>query len=121
MIRVQITHFGVESEVSPHFPIFETSANISVEESDGAFVFQSGKLAARLENGWNMSFQAEGRVFTTSGNRALGLFQTPTGSYIQEQLSLGVGENAYGLGERFTAFVKNGLVVDIWNQQRSGV
>src|SRR4030095_13903173 len=33
-----------------------------------------------------------------------------------EQLSLGVGECVYGLGERFTAFVKNGQVVDMWNQ-----
>lgn len=33
-----------------------------------------------------------------------------------EQLSLGVGECVYGLGERFTAFVKNGQVVDLWNE-----
>jgi len=33
-----------------------------------------------------------------------------------EQLSVGVGECIYGLGERFTAFVKNGQVVDIWNE-----
>ena len=32
-----------------------------------------------------------------------------------EQLDLGVGENIYGLGERFTPFVKNGQIVDIWN------
>ena len=30
------------------------------------------------------------------------------------QLALGVGENVYGLGERFTPFVKNGQIVDIW-------
>jgi len=36
--------------------------------------------------------------------------------YIHEQLSLGVGECVYGLGERFTAFVKNGQTVNIWNQ-----
>ena len=29
---------------------------------------------------------------------------------------LGVGECVYGLGERFTAFVKNGQVVDLWNE-----
>ena len=27
-----------------------------------------------------------------------------------------MGENVYGLGERFTAFVKNGQVVDMWNK-----
>lgn len=30
------------------------------------------------------------------------------------QLSLDVGELVYGLGERFTPFVKNGQTVDIW-------
>ena len=36
--------------------------------------------------------------------------------YQVEYLNLGVGETIYGLGERFTAFVKNGQVVDIWNE-----
>ncbi len=35
---------------------------------------------------------------------------------MSEHLSLGVGETLYGLGERFTAFVKNGQAVDIWNE-----
>ena len=38
------------------------------------------------------------------------------GPYVHEQLSLGVGETVYGLGERFTAFVKNGQVVETWNK-----
>jgi alpha-D-xyloside xylohydrolase len=33
-----------------------------------------------------------------------------------EQLALGVGEYVYGLGERFTPYVKNGQVVDLWNE-----
>ncbi len=38
------------------------------------------------------------------------------GNHIVEQLSLGVGECVYGLGEHFTAFVKNGQVVEITNK-----
>ena len=33
-----------------------------------------------------------------------------------ERLDLGVGELVYGLGERFTPFVKNGQSIDIWNE-----
>jgi len=40
------------------------------------------------------------------------------GSFMHERLHLGVGENVYGLGERFTAFVKNGQVVE--NDNRDG-
>ena len=36
--------------------------------------------------------------------------------YMVTELSLAPGECVYGLGERFTAFVKNGQVVDIWNE-----
>ena len=36
--------------------------------------------------------------------------------YMVSELSLGVGECVYGLGERFTPFVKNGQVVDTWNE-----
>ncbi len=63
---------------------------------------------------WNTL--AEGKVLTASGWRALGFVDTPNGRFIHEQLSLGVGECVYGLGERFTAFVKNGQAVDLWNQ-----
>ena len=46
----------------------------------------------------------------------MGIVDTPEGRFIHEQLNLGVGECVYGLGERFSAFVKNGQVVDIWNE-----
>lgn len=36
--------------------------------------------------------------------------------YMVNELSLQVGENVYGFGERFTSFVKNGQVVDTWNE-----
>ena len=36
--------------------------------------------------------------------------------YMVSELSLGVGECVYGLGERFTPFVKNGQVDDTWNE-----
>lgn len=33
-----------------------------------------------------------------------------------EQMFLDVDEYVYGLGERFTPFVKNGQVVEMWNE-----
>jgi alpha-D-xyloside xylohydrolase len=36
--------------------------------------------------------------------------------YVQEALELSVGECVYGLGERFTPFVRNGQTVEIWNE-----
>ena len=64
-----------------------------------------------------MSFTAEGRTLTRSGPRGIGLaIVEGEGPYLHEQLRLGVGECVYGLGERFTAFIKNGQVVETWNK-----
>jgi alpha-D-xyloside xylohydrolase len=46
----------------------------------------------------------------------MGLMDAPEGRYMREQLSLSVGECVYGLGERFTSFVKNGQTVETWNE-----
>ncbi|EFV7206932.1 alpha-xylosidase, partial [Shigella sonnei] len=37
-------------------------------------------------------------------------------NYMFERLDLGVGETVYGLGERFTALVRNGQTVETWNR-----
>lgn len=37
-------------------------------------------------------------------------------NYLVTGLSLDTGELVYGLGERFTPFVKNGQNVDMWNE-----
>ncbi len=36
--------------------------------------------------------------------------------YMVSSLELGVNEKTYGLGERFTEFIKNGQSVEVWNQ-----
>ncbi|KAA2292510.1 alpha-xylosidase, partial [Clostridioides difficile] len=58
-----------------------------------------------------------GKRITGSGQRAAGYITGPTKeAYFREQLDLGIGEYVYGLGERFTPFVKNGQIVDTWNE-----
>jgi alpha-D-xyloside xylohydrolase len=53
---------------------------------------------------------------TSSPYKALGLMDKPgAGLFTREQLTLGVGELVYGLGERFSAFAKNGQTIDMWN------
>jgi alpha-D-xyloside xylohydrolase len=65
---------------------------------------------------WLVEYINESCVLTRSGWRGMGYVDTPNGRYIHEQLNLSVGEYVYGLGERFTPFVKNGQVVDLWHE-----
>ena len=39
--------------------------------------------------------------------------KTPEGPFMRVQMDLDIGEKVYGLGERFTPFVRNGQTVDI--------
>jgi alpha-D-xyloside xylohydrolase len=119
VIRVRIEHFSGGLARGPHIPI-SPRGNVSPEirESADFAIFKSGELAARIKRkNWALTFEAGGRVLTTSGWRAIAYMQTANwGNHVVEQLSLGVGEYVYGLGERFTAFVKNGQVVEIVNK-----
>ncbi|HEU5014264.1 MAG TPA: alpha-xylosidase, partial [Roseiflexaceae bacterium] len=66
---------------------------------------------------WQVDFVADGKPITSSGRRGMGIIERADGShFMHEQLKLGVGEQVYGLGERFTPFVKNGQVVETWNK-----
>ena len=103
----------------------------------------TGGLTAKIVKGapWNLTFIGEdGKVLTESAGKSLGRFKlgaesnvtaqpvsefgvTMDGSardesdvFIAIQLHLSVGEDVYGLGERFGAYVKNGQSVDIWNE-----
>ena len=65
-----------------------------------------------------MEFSYEGRRLTGTAWRCTSSFiekVDPHTAYIREQLTLDVGENIYGFGEKFTTFVKNGQNVEIWN------
>jgi alpha-D-xyloside xylohydrolase len=119
IVRVRIEHFAGRLAGGPQIPLMP-SAGTAVDIDDGAdsATLRTGKLTARIKkNEWGITFEAGGRALTASGWRGMGYIQTSDrGNYIVEQLSLGVGEFVYGLGERFTAFVKNGQVVEIVNK-----
>jgi alpha-D-xyloside xylohydrolase len=77
----------------------------------------SGDLTATISRGapWSLQFSSGGRVLTSSGHKSTAHMTNEDGTFVHEQLSLGVGELVYGLGERFGPLVKNGQTVDIWN------
>ena len=119
VIRVRLTHLAGQPVPPPHFDLLAPPLSFeTVCEEDDTITLTSGRLTARVSRaGWQVDFTGDGRLLTSSGAEAMGMIQTDTGNhYLHEQLALGVGETVYGLGERFTAFVKNGQVVDIWNQ-----
>jgi alpha-D-xyloside xylohydrolase len=104
IIRVHLTHYSGTKHHGPDFTIYEATENpIETSVTDEAAVLTSGRLSVEVSRGgWDVAFKADGRTITRSGNRGMGLAEVEgEGKYLHEQLSLGVGENVYGLGERF--------------------
>ncbi len=119
VIRVQFYRHKGRKLSGPSFDIYPQDTSIAISESEEQVSLTSGKLSITLpRKGWQADFRYDGRRLTGSGNRSLAHIEdTRSGeTYVREQLDLGVGEYVYGLGERFTPFVKNGQVVDIWNE-----
>jgi alpha-D-xyloside xylohydrolase len=120
VIRVKLTHFSGQQLKPPQFELVEQpAANVRIHDDEEATILNSGSLSVRVPRArpWRVEFVAEDKIITMSGPRGMGIIETEdNGHYMHEQLSLGVGEYVYGLGEHFTAFIKNGQAVDIWNQ-----
>jgi len=121
VIKVRIEHYAGGLQKGPSIPL-ETlpAAKVKVTQAEAETVLESGNIAAHLKtkDGWELSFRSGGRTLTKSAWRGMGYIQTKEASYVHDQLTLGVGECVYGLGERFTAFVKNGQVIE--NQNKDG-
>ncbi len=118
VIRVQIYHHKGWKPSKPAFQVnTDPLTKVEINEDSQAVALKSGRLTVRIDkDSWKVTFMDGSRVVTSSGWKAMGIMNTPEGKYVREQLSLGVGECVYGLGERFTPFVKNGQTVEMWNE-----
>ena len=119
VIRVQLWHHKGAQSRQPEFELKPQPAHaVTVADDAQAATLTSGQLTVRVSKtgDWKVEFKDGDKVITHSGWRSMGFVDTPHGRFIHEALALGVGECVYGLGERFTSFVKNGQVVDLWNE-----
>jgi len=117
IIHVQACHFMGGAQKEPQFELNVETRPLSVDETDDCIIITSGKLCANVyKKDFRVEYLYDGRLLTSTGSRQLGYITAPDGTYMREQLALDIGETVYGLGERFTPFVKNGQVVDIWNE-----
>ncbi len=128
VLRVQTFHYMGVVDHGPNFEIsLDDNAVLSVEETEDAYKLFSGSLNLSVNKQTaEMQFNRGNYKLTASNKRDKAYVKTAFkglayetdnhDAYMREQLSLSVGELIYGLGERFTPFVKNGQSVDLWNE-----
>ena len=141
-IKVTIEHFSGTLKKSPSFTLYEDKEfKPQVVKKDGGYELISGETKVKIGSqggGWDISYWYGDRLLTKSGWRTTSVIEqeewarnnitaAQSGSrffaksdsgestYIREMLNISVGEYIYGFGEKFSAFVKNGQTVEVWN------
>jgi len=120
VIGVEIWHHRGKVDRGPHFEITPDGTKPDIELGKEYAVVKNGAISAKVSlkpGDWGIEFACDGRRLTRDGFRMMGhMTEKPSGRrFMVQQLELDVGECVYGLGERFTAYVKNGQQVDMWN------
>ena len=133
IISVRSYHYEGYVKGEPRYELNEDPQETEVEITEDEAVMKAGRMTVRVDlKDFKITYEAGGKVLTNIGFRNLGYMQYDRATltkfpepnymaaqyqpYMVTELSLAPGECVYGLGERFTAFVKNGQVVDIWNE-----
>ncbi|HAK46019.1 MAG TPA: alpha-xylosidase [Spirochaeta sp.] len=120
IIRLKIYHYEGSMPFKNGFEISDANfSGVEFTDGDESMIFSSGNTAVVIKkNGqFSYTFSYNNKLLTESSPKSscYAVNQKTGESHIREQLKLGIGEHIYGLGERFTSFVKNSQVVDMWN------
>lgn len=140
-IKVRIDHYRGGLDNIPRFELNEDpNFKPVINRSEDSVELISGdtKVVIRIADDWDVQFYYKDRHLTGGAWRSTSIIhesqfhanarmelqeddqdfnypQDPNRTYIREQLKTDIGECIYGFGEKFTPFVKNGQVVEIWN------
>ncbi len=128
ILRIRTYHYKSDVITTPGFELADDKPGIlDVCDDNDILTVTSGGMSMIIDKvNFSFIFKRGDEIITTSTGRDLALMKTDwqglaydTGdddeTYIRQMLSLSVDEKVYGMGERFTPFVKNGQSIDIWN------
>lgn len=118
VIKVKAWHHKGTRLKTPEFDIKNELLPLDCEQNEEQTILNSGNVSVNIKHKpFNITFTQGNQVLTSIDSKGVAWIKGPEKqSYMRGQLNIGVGEYLYGLGERFTPFVKNGQIVDTWNE-----
>lgn len=121
IIKISAVHHEGRPPKGPFAKINETNPKVTITEEENQIIYQTGTLKAIIDktpNAWKIAYYEKDQFLTESSFRNLAHMSNSNTqkTYMLDQLSVDVDEYIYGLGERFTPFVKNGQIVEMWNE-----
>lgn len=133
-VTIRAWHFAGYDTRLPRFETNETERAVTIKETENEYRMSFDDLTIVVTKyPFGYLFESHGKIITDCGFRNLGYMRwnrqpstmLPQANYLEEtlcepymltELSVGPEESIYGLGERFTAFAKNGQTVQTWNE-----
>ncbi|MGQ4666966.1 alpha-xylosidase [Metabacillus halosaccharovorans] len=118
VIKVKAWHHKGTRTKTPEFDIKNELLPLECEQNEEQTILNSGNVSVNIQHKpFKITFTQGNQVLTSVDSKGVAWIKGPEKeSYMRGQLNIGVGEYLYGLGERFTPFVKNGQIVDTWNE-----
>lgn len=144
IIRMEAYHFLGSGRKMPSFELNEANVSPVVEDTAESLTFTSGDLSlVVIKRPCDFTFYYKGKKLAKVERNQVGLTMistiralnedymrqqmdldfvnihgaaTKTNSFMAVRMGVELGEKIYGFGERFTPFVKNGQVVNTWNE-----
>lgn len=129
IIRLQTYHYLGSLRKGPDFDLnLKETIPLKVTETEELISIQSGTLTLEItKKSFSMIYKRDGKAISKSKTKGLALMKTcwrghaydkgdTEDTYMRQELSISIGELFYGLGERFSPFVKNGQSIEIWNE-----
>lgn len=119
VIRVRATYHRPKGGLDGKFPLdYEKSYPIQVEDTENSLIVTAGKLSLKIsKRPWSMEFISKDTgTLCASPSLGIGMGMRSDGEkFMGEKLTLAPDECIYGLGERFSPFIRNGQSVKTWN------
>lgn len=118
VIKVKAWHHKGTRTKTPEFDSKNELLSLNCEQKEEQTILNSGNVSVNIQHKpFKITFTQGNQVLTSVDSKGVAWIKGPEKeSYMRGQLNIGVGEYLYGLGERFTPFVKNGQIVDTWNE-----
>lgn len=119
IINTKIINYRGSVDHGPNFKLSQNQ-NISpeIKETVDKFIFKSGKTKLEISKGSQILFHYfyENELKAEVAARSIARIFDPDGKvHMSNSFVLEPGEKIYGLGERFSNFVKNGQEIEMWN------
>lgn len=119
IINTKIINYRGSVDHGPNFKLNQDK-NISpeIKETVDKFIFKSGKTKLEINKGSQILFHYfyENELKAEVAARSIArIFDPDSNVHMSNSFVLEPGEKIYGLGERFSNFVKNGQEIEMWN------